>query len=579
MAGFYIWHSSKSLNVKEINNTFSELDYTSGKHLISKDWNAIVFQKTHYNINNYIDFKNGFIFGTGTFSYKKQFYNNALQLLINDIKNNAINLKAFWGSFVIFYSDDNKTLLLRDSAKLQRLYTNENRLSYSSSFVGFLRSQDQKLNINKETITELLSTGLVIGNETIVKEIEFVDDMSNNHPFPILYSEIQEIVSEKIYDKVVAQHAELVKGFVKDISEVWIKYLPQSILNVSITGGLDSRLITAAIMANHSNFDFYSYWRNENSKDQDFNYASFIASYLNKKLHYLPVKQSMEMSEDELKETFRIAHNSSDGVVRPGSFWDEEFSSMNYRAGLGNLPYLRVTGFEGEYYRNMERLPFKSSRSLNSWINWEMIYRFAGNNFTSAKQHSAIVERIAYKLQHLVGEKSLNLFTYKEYYRKAVVPSYRGLQNNVENRTGFIISPFADTIVSQNASLAIPYLGKSLQFEIDMLKYLSMDLAKLPNDYNFDFTRGEKTKLAVTLWQKLPPQIKHKVFSALRGYYKDTYIASLVNQSNFITSLVDTVEQLDLPLNVHKLTLRSVRGKLILNLGYFIKHNQKWLKT
>jgi hypothetical protein len=449
---------------------------------------------------------------------------------------------------------------------------------FTNSFVGLLRMSKNKLTLNKDAAAELLATGLIIGNETLINEIVFVNDLFNNKSFNILHSTIETIPQEKTYKNVVNQHAQLLKKFSSDFSSDWFNYLPHSNLNVSITGGLDSRLITAAILDNHSNFDFYTYWRDKQSKDLDFTIASQIATYLNKSLHYKPISNPIEMDESGLEEVFRQSHNSCDGVIRPGSFWDEEFSTSLYRSSLLSPPYLRVTGFEGEYYRNMERLPLQSSRSLKSWIKWEMIYRFAGFNFNNKVEYERVEQNILSKLQEIIGQESLNLYTYKDYYRKAVVPSYRSLQNNVENRSGFILSPFADTLISENAIKTIPHLGNSLQFEIDLLKTISIELAALPNDYNFNFVHGENRNFYIKLWQAFPAPFKHKLFTLYRGYYKDSYISLLSEKHNFIRSLISTVMSIGLPLNLENIISRSVRGKLVLNLGYFLKHNEKWLK-
>lgn len=579
MAGFFIWHNSENLKPQSVNEVFKDLDYKPGKFLSSGNWNAVVFPKKLYNIPNYLDFGDGFIFGTGTFGYKKRFYDNALQLLSEDIKNDTLDLTAFWGSFVIFFTAAGKTILIRDGAMLQRLYTDLTGFRFSNSFVGMLRACNKKSTFNSAAATELLTTGLIIGNETLINEIVFVNDMASNLPFKVLYSTIESVPPEKTYEMVVKQHIGLLRNFAHDISTDWFNYMPESKLNVSITGGLDSRLITAAILANHNYFDFYTYWRDDKAKDPDFTIASLIAKHLNKELHFKPVTYSIDMDETLLEEIFRRSHNSCDGVVRPGSFWDEEFTTGQYRSGLATPPYLRVTGFEGEYYRNMERLPFNSSRSLSSWIKWEMIYRFAGNNFNNLDDFKEVEQKIAPKLRELIGDDVLNLYTFKEYYRKAVVPSYRALQNNVENKSGFIISPFADTFISNHAANAIPFLGKSLQFEIDLLKTLSMELAALPNDYNFSFVKGEKMKIAVELWQLLPPAFKHRLFTLYRGYYKDDYILRLAEKHSFVGSLLDSVKSLGLPLNINSIILRSVRGKLVLNLGYFLKKNEQWLKV
>jgi hypothetical protein len=286
------------------------------------------------------------------------------------------------------------------------------------------------------------------------------------------------------------------------------------------------------------------------------------------------------MCDEELMNTYESGHNSCDGVIRPGTFWDEEFSSADYRLSLTPLPYLRLSGFGGEQYRNMERLPLKSLRSYRSWVRWDMIYRFAGHHFKDKRTLRKLEDRIILNLKTLLGKNFLNLITFKEYRRQVLVVSYRSFQTNMENRYGFLVSPLADANLSIPARSAYPYMAKSLQFQIDMLKEVSIDLASLRNTHGFNFLQGEpwKRRFGIKLWQVGPSSIKHKLFAKLNKYYRSDFIALLIKQSPFIDLLIKYVDSLDLPVNIMGLAQRNVRGKLILNMGYFLKANQEWLK-
>jgi len=307
--------------------------------------------------------------------------------------------------------------------------------------------------------------------------------------------------------------------------------------------------------------------------------ANNIAQYLNKPIFYQKITPAIKLREDQLISLFDEGFKSCDGIIRPGSFWDEEFTTIKYRKNLVPMPHLRINAFEGEYYRNMERLPYVSHRSSKSFVRWEMVFRFAGHNFTSHERMMQTEDRIINKLEIMFGKFSPNLIFFKEYYRQVVVPSYRSLQGNTENRFGFCISPFADLSLSYLARNAFSFLGNSLDFELTMLNRLDRELARLPNDYGFDFSAGERKsfQLGIKLWQIMPPYFKHRLFTLYRKSYKDDYIYKLSSQSAFIRLLLEYVRSLHLPLDIQKMTNRSTRGRLVLNLGYFLKVNEEWL--
>jgi len=580
MAGIFIWHNENHYKTDFINDVFESLDYSKGYFLSHDVWNAMVFSKTGYQIKNYLVQPDGFICGTGTFAYKGNVYEKALPWIYKDLIGNKLDLKKFWGSFLVFVCYSNKAYLIRDGAMISHLYGMRGKSVYSNSFAGLIRSSGSKLHFNKDAATELLSTGVLTSDATLVNEIGFIVHRKNLGRLYCLYSGVDSMPAVNSRNEAIKQQLDVTSTFMKRVSEEWFSYMPESHFNVSITAGLDSRLLTSLILQYHKKFDFYTYWRDENINDPDFKIAWQIAEYLGIPLQFKKTIPSSQLNDSELEELFTSAHNICDGNIRPGSFWDEEFSTADYRIRLSDLPYLGVTGFEGEYYRNMEHLPINSHRSYKSWVRWDMIYRFAGNNFTSKESQQKIENRIVSNLVELLGPGQMDLLTYKNYYLKVVVPSYRSLQSNVENRFGFILNPFADTNIAFAAIQAYRYLGKSFQFEIDMLKTLNPELAGLPNDYGFNFLKGPdfKLKFSIALWGIMTPSIKHKLFSLYRNNYASNYIDDLlINKSKFIRSLLEILESAGLEVNLKTLMKRDIRGKLVLNMGFFLKNNENWI--
>lgn len=580
MAGFFLYHKTTSISFQKVQNVFNELDYGKGKELIIKDWNLIVFPKSDFaSVSNWFESDQAIICGIGTFVYKNEFYNHALPIILKDLEEGRLSRESFVGSFIIIALVNNKLFLLRDGGHLIRLHGNSEKTIYSNAFVSILRLSDNKKQINKLAIEELLSTGLITGNDTIIEGIEFINGDTIHKDFNLIESSPAKSIDPKNRHEAINQQVENIQSYLRTVNNAIKKDETGFKFNLSITGGLDSRLLTAIALQENLDFDFYTYWRDKNDANEDFRLAMMIGDYLSIPVQYKEINKSKNLPDVLFLSLLDEGFKSCDGVIRPGSFWDEEFTTMAYRRSLAPQPFIRLTGFEGEFFRNMERLPLSKGISYKEWVRWDMIYRFAGHNFFNKKQQLIIEEKIISNVEKAIGKGPLDLYKFKKYYRKFVVPSYRSLQNNTENKFGFIFSPFADIMLSELAVSAIPFIGNSLQFEIDMLNAVSKDLAKLPNDYGFDFTKGEQTnqKLVVAIWQKLPASVKHKALSFFRNH-QDSYIADLKQSSIEKKRIIERVEDLNLNLNIEKFSKRSTRNRLLINLGYFLSKNENFIK-
>lgn len=576
MAGLLLWHKSKELDSKSVNEAFSSLNYKKGKYLQMGDWNAIVFPKTDYDIQNWLTYdEEGAICGIGTFGYKGKVYDQALPVIYDDVVQNQLDITAFWGSFIILVYTGGKFLIIRDGACLTRLYTHKDNLVISTSLSGLVELHRSKMTLDKDAATELLTTGVLTGSRTLVKEIHRIINHQKVDTVDIIETTSVKYNQPNNREEALEQQIYITKNFFRTTTNDWLKYMPESVFDVGITGGMDSRLNAALTLNNQLNIVLHTHWRRDEHKDKDFYYANIFAEKSGLPLHVNKVVDPIDMTPEQLIQNFEEAYRLSDGVIRPGCYWDEAYSTSSYRTGLTKTPYLRLIGFGGEQYRNGDRLPLRSKRSLKSWIKWEMNYLFAGRYFTSNDAVQKIEQQIESNIEKQVGQIKLNLFGFKEYIRLVQSTSYRSLQANMENRLGFCINPFLDTNLSVPSKLAIPFLGKSLGFQMEMINIISPKIALIPNGYGFDFTKGEplKLKFNAVFWQLLPPWIKHPLYSKLNNHFRTDFIPYMGSKHQFIKEIEEIVLDIGLPLDFTKHRLVRSRSRLALNLGYFLKRN------
>jgi hypothetical protein len=579
MAGIFFYDKSYNIAPDSVKNTFKKLDYREGKFLQMGDWITLLFSKKNYLINNWLEKEDDIICCIGTFAYKGFVYEKSLPVIYNDLKNNRLDVTEFWGSFLVLAYVNGVFAAIKDGAGLTRLYSAFNEQVFSTSFAALVETSSSKLAFDRDAATELLATGVLTGSRTLIKEVQRIIIGQNLKKLKIIESQAKTYNAPKSRKNALNQQIDIAREYFGNVTKDWLNYMPESVLDVGITGGMDSRLSAALILKQKQKTVLNTHWRKAQEKDRDFFCAIKFSEITGIPIHLNEVIAPMDMSEDQLMNNFEEAYKLSDGVIRPGCYWDEAYSTYNYRSGITKIPYLRFLGFGGEQYRNGERLPLKSERTLKSWIKWEMNYQFAGRYFKSEHAARLIEAQIEQNLTGQLGHDKLNLYSFKDYIRLVQSPSYRSLQASMENKLGFCLNPFLDTNLSVTSRLAIPFLGKSLSFQLDMIKSISPDLLDIPNNYGFNFSKGEplKLKIADTLWQELPPWIKHPVYAKMNNYFRTQYIPKLSEKNKFIQDLENIILGLSLNLDMAKYRLVRSRSRLALNLGYFLKRNEKFI--
>ncbi len=577
MAGIIIWEKKEHINIEKINIIFDSLDYQKGFYKENNKWNICIFPKPYYNIKNWLVSDNYFICCTGTFTYKNHFYDYALKYIANDVINNRLDIEDFQGIFIILVCYNDNILFIRDGGGLAKLYTNDDYSIISSSYASLLELCKKEYELDYMPIYELLNTGCIAGDYTITKGIRLINAKNQilKNGMEIIVTKSKDYEQPKNYYEAIELQNYINVKYINNLNIAWEEHFEDGIFDIGLTGGLDSRYLTAVLMAVTDNFVFYTHWRKACSENKDYKYALGLAKYLGKEIHIKEEMDPLDMDEDALKLNFELSYKLSDGVIRPGCYWDESYNTFKYRSNITRRPYLRLTGYGGEQYRNMECLSANLKRSMKSWVYWDMIYKFAGAYISTYLKY-ILIPYIANKVIKEINENYLNIFTYKKYNQKIVSVSYRSIQAIIDNRIGFALSPFLDIQLSQPSFLIIPYLNNAFQFQLDMLNRLSTYLSKYPNSYGFDFSKGEPItrKIITNFWKLSPPQFKYPLFNLFFSSHNSTYINELASKNIFAKQLDNYAFKILKEMNYKNYKKVHSRSKMALNLSYFILRNK-----
>ena len=237
-------------------------------------------------INYYSDEQNKIL----VFSFGKLILNieNPLKKIVELYLSKGENyLDKFGGTFILVLIDikNEKVILSSDCVGLIGLYyiKSNSQLIFSTDISNIANSEYK---INKSGLTEYLLINYAITKETIFKGIHKLQpaesiSFTKNCINPVIYFDVLNHLTEianKLNNnqKSVIETSETLKKISKD-------YSFENNTIVTLTSGLDSRLLLSSLMANNSNISAFTFGVNENI---EFNVAEIIKEKLKIKNYY-----------------------------------------------------------------------------------------------------------------------------------------------------------------------------------------------------------------------------------------------------------------------------------------------------
>jgi hypothetical protein len=337
-----------------------------------------------------------------------------------------------------------------------------------------------------------------------------------------------------------------------------------------LTGGLDSRLLLIFITRHLDNFQFFTTWRATENKE--YRIIKELAAAAGQKLEIIPVKEPLEMDDEEALRTLYECCLFYDGQVRTHHLWTEAINTKSYRGQLLQDKRLGFSGIGGEQYRNQERM-VTSKRNFRTWLEYELVFKYCGDCFTNPRQKKRFIDYLENKIRILLGSPDgihADRLMVKQYYNEIYNPSNRTLRMNIENQLAFFLCPYTEYQVSRSAYRIIPHLGAFMKFEADMIKSLSPSLARIPTHYGNDLMGGDPltAKLMTYLQTAMPAQLSYRVYRRTKrpGLFYRRY----EDRFSFVRDNTRQLNDLEMDIDFEKLRTNTFLSPLLVSIGYFL---------
>lgn len=457
--------------------------YTISGIVETKQYNYVSFHKLAFNNENYLSVGDDFIGVLGTLIYK-ELTENMLNALYNDWADdiNGIRQNCI-GSYCVIIKKGDHISVFGEENYMYNIYYYIANSSYilSNSFFDIQSIYGSGLEIDRFNFLEMVFNTYVLGNETIFKNVKRL--CGDEYIYIDLEKNIAEVkrinVDWKLDGKL--NYSERVKKLsdnlvkkAKVISDVY------GTPALCMTGGLDSRLCIAPVLANGVKPDLFYGVGNSiltDTKDMDLKINQMYAEKFGLTLEVMDWSTSLPIDKDWQKYFDRYSE----------SFVQYNASSCVYDS-LEKVPnHYMVFGYFGELYRNLpwiENLQ-KDTFTINEYVDdyfmkqvsFERLIRSANISYIEFRDH------IKQKMIKLCNRYEINperihvdeyRYLYLEYLRVGC-----SIMLNLVNKMRYCSYPIAEDDVYKYCSLSRnEHVGA--KFMLDMYAQIYKPVLEIP---------------------------------------------------------------------------------------------------
>lgn len=453
----------------------------------------------------------------GPLWYQGRFGADALPLLLDEITTaGRVEETALRGNFALFVQSGDHCWLLNDALGFLRLYASSDGCFYSTSWLATCAYLD-RVELDEAAAIEYVLLGAAHSESTVARNVSLLPlgyayDLEHRRIWPRfpsgIFSGTATFASFDEAADAAAAHLHTVFG---EITSAF----PDTV-NAALSGGFDSRLIVAGLLACGSKPHLFVYGGPESADVAIARTAARVAD--------LPLSVIDKRTIDEA-----LPPPDVECLVRSALFFDGLPNDGIYDAGADRQTRLQqnadgriaLNGGGGEIFRNFFHLP---ARDFGAGDIVRTFYRgFDPAVFRHAHALPAYEERLAASILSLPGISDRAAATKLDRSQvELVYPLFRchywmSVNNSVAVRHGYYATPLVD-LQSVRNTYALPLTWKTAgRLESRLIADLHQNIASQPTIYGFRFSNGPDWRARMAEWATcMRPIVARPIINAAR---------------------------------------------------------------
>lgn len=514
MGAFVLYKSDHPVDGNAIRSVFQKKGFAEPAEFCLGPMTLWLYQKQLVDEENF-HFENPTtaVFATGTIVYRGKSYKESLETLLVDFRNGALDFDEMLGSFCLIFFVDNRIHVLTDRLNVHHVFMDQKATRLSSSFLAMLVSTKEPLPLNRLAFYEKISTGYIIGPDTLVEGISQLTDAlqqrTRSDSFSFVHhpprSSSVEYCSSGL-DECVEHQILVLRKYFEDISPLAQQYGPE----LGLSGGYDSRLVLALSKGLPQPLTIHTHLtKGVGSHEADKLIVPEMAGICGSEWQIVETTSMEEKSEDELAAVLADGLYYFDGRNSHNMGAFSETYTRRYKMRTLGDRRMSLNGLGGEMYRNYyfasrRRFSFRQFM-LNKVYYDQAVFAVPGRRLFD-EMHECIVRKMADTIG-IEFTGSIDQLALKRYYSEIRMPDCDGINNNAHNQLAFFLTPFIEWRVVREAYKALPYIGRTGTFQAALIRRQDENLADVTSHYGFPLSQERLSHVLVA--------------GLLRGYVPD----------------------------------------------------------
>jgi len=554
LGGFFLFDKHADFDKKAVADHFDVTQFKNCKVLSLENVELWLYRKQLISTDNwYVDSAGAFVGCVGTPVYKGLPYRETLQASLTDFKNGQIDFDKLIGVYCFIFCIKDSISLMLDPLYLYHCFVDKAGALLSSSFLALLKASKEKPNLNKLACLENLTTGYIIGPDTLAEEIQVINRQVQGEKAFKDWQIVDTPLGHKepsfrgTMDECIALQVQHLRSYVSQASKITKGHD----IDCGISGGYDSRLLVALLQERMpGRYHLHTHAvKGHHTRFAEKSVAEEIGSFVGVSVKSIESLPAEEMADNEIQQKLLDSVCYYDGRCNHvmGSYQTTNTRAYR-RAILGDLQ-VGYNGLAGELFRKFDNVRKKRIR----FEDWAHLYLFYPGFYAAAGSHPIAAEIMDYvngkivsilQTQHL---EYLNDFSLRRFAGEIKNVYNYGVRVNAENQLAFFFVPFSDAHTVLKSYNAIPFIGNTGVFQAKMIETLSPQLVMITSNYGFPFNREPfKYKMEKYLTAHMPLALaRYKVNRKAYNLNKNlSYYHAMMQKSDVIQENINIIQSL-----------------------------------
>ena len=420
----------------------------------------------------------------GTLAFDGQMGRPALAALLREAALPSPDWSRLSGQFVALVRRGGRTFLLTDYFAAFQLFHDADMRLFSTSLLAAAKALP-RLNFDAQAVYEFAFNVVPIGNDSIFAELKLLG--------PDRVAELKEEgavlhpVAKPLPDRPVAmapgERIEAHRARLAAVVRSHVGHFGDRIF-CPLSGGLDSRLLLAALRAEGSRPRVYVYGP---ADSPDVRIARSIGAAEGFEVEWLD-KEAAALEPDAFPEQVERNFHQYDALPNYGELF-ENGQNAAARDARHQGGALSASGGCGEIYRNFFYLPDRPVSAAR--VARTFFARYAKGDVTDRFDEGEFLRAIEDKILDMLGVKGMRgrlpRAVVEQIYPRVRCRSLFGREISLEGRHGAYLMPFLDHQVVAEAMTLPMALKHSGRFEANLLRAIDPVLAGHSSAYGHDF--------------------------------------------------------------------------------------------